>query len=287
MYLLNIGIISNILNISLIVIGFIGLLYYSKKIMKANNDEIAKIEKVVDLFKYTLMSVAAVTIVSIVTNLFKEREQQIKELEYFDRYVGKVIQENPRERYEIAKYLSIVAPSGDFQKAWLNYFNTISTSVEYIKTDSLIKQQAIVKKDTTKSDSVKAVMLSNIQSELEIYNQPISKANISAPANIAKTVRLDIFYVENSNLILNKKAAEDLAQQLINVGYDARARMLSAEVNKKSGYKIMANELRYDNGEEEIAKAIENEINNLGNINFSKRLTANNTPNYLSFFIAN
>lgn len=287
MYLLNIGIISNILNISLIVIGFIGLLYYSKKIMKANNDEIAKIEKVVDLFKYTLMSVAAVTIVSIVTNLFKEREQQIKELEYFDRYVGKVIQENPRERYEIAKYLSIVAPSGDFQKAWLNYFNTISTSVEYIKTDSLIKQQAIVKKDTTKSDSVKAVMLSNIQSELEIYNQPISKANISAPANIAKTVRLDIFYVENSNLIQNKKAAEDLAQQLINVGYDARARMLSAEVNKKSGYKIMANELRYDNGEEEIAKAIENEINNLGSINFSKRLTAYSTPNYLSFFIAN
>jgi hypothetical protein len=66
----------------------------------------------IDLFKYTIVSVAIATVSLVISDLFKERDQDVKELEYFDKYVEDVKKaDGILERFQLSKYLSIVAPS--------------------------------------------------------------------------------------------------------------------------------------------------------------------------------
>ncbi len=85
----NTGTVSFILYGIFIVIAILGLfiaIYFIKK----DNIPSEKLEKIIDLSKYTIVSVAITTRGIIITNLFKEREQDVKELEYFDKYVQDV-----------------------------------------------------------------------------------------------------------------------------------------------------------------------------------------------------
>lgn len=89
-----------------------------------------KLDKMIDLFKYSVVSVAIATITLIISDLFKEREQDVKELEYFDKYVEDVKKvDGIQERFQLSKYLSIVAPSGELKTSWKEYFD--STKIEY------------------------------------------------------------------------------------------------------------------------------------------------------------
>jgi hypothetical protein len=76
----------------------------------------------------------------IITDLFKEREQDVKELEYFDKYVQDVKKvDGIQERFQLTKYLSIVAPSGELKRSWKEYHDTLK--VEYLEYLRLKKEK--------------------------------------------------------------------------------------------------------------------------------------------------
>lgn len=122
--------------ISITIIAMILVFYFIKK----GSIETEKLDKMIDLFKYSVVSVAIATTTLIISDLFKEREQDVKELEYFDKYVQDVKKvDGIQERFQLSKYLSIVAPNGEMKKSWHQYYDSVK--VEYSEYQKLKKEK--------------------------------------------------------------------------------------------------------------------------------------------------
>ncbi len=115
-------------------------------LIKNGKIEAARLDKMIDLFKYAIVSTALATVTLVVSDMFKERTQDVKELEYFDKYVDDVKNvEGVQERLLLSKYLAIVAPSGELKKSWSNYYDSVKVEYrEYLK----------LKKDALQLDSL-------------------------------------------------------------------------------------------------------------------------------------
>jgi NADH:ubiquinone oxidoreductase subunit 3 (subunit A) len=112
-----------------ILITIVALIFAFKQI-KNGTIETEKLDKMIELFKYAIVSTAIATVTLVVSNLFKEREQDVKELEYFDKYVNDIKKvDGIQERLQLSKYLSIVAPSGKLKNSWTSYYDAVK--VEY------------------------------------------------------------------------------------------------------------------------------------------------------------
>lgn len=110
-------------------------------IMKGTIDP-GKLDKMIDLFKYAIVSVAIATVTLIVSDLFKEREQDVKELEYFGKYADDIKKvDGIQERFELSKYLSIVAPGGMLKNSWKDYHDTLKIEYEEYLTLKKERQQ--------------------------------------------------------------------------------------------------------------------------------------------------
>ncbi len=106
----------------------------------------------IDLFKYTIISTSLATVTLVISDLFKERDQDIKELEYFHTYVNDVKKaDGIYERWQLSKYLSIVSPSGELKQSWKEYFSIVDK--EYKEYLSLKNVQ--LRNDTIKNPNEK------------------------------------------------------------------------------------------------------------------------------------
>lgn len=158
----NPGTLSFILYGIFIVIAILGLFIAIYSINKGSIP-IEKLEKIIDLSKYTIVSIAITTVALIVTDLFKEREQDVKELEYFDKYVQDVKKvDGVQERFQLSKYLSIVSPSGELKKAWKEYYDTLK--VEY-------QEYLRLRKEKEKLDTIKNPTEEQINKKEKIKEQ--------------------------------------------------------------------------------------------------------------------
>ena len=145
-----------------------------------------RLEKIIDLSKYTIVSVAIATVTLIVADLFKEREQDVKELEYFDRYVQDVKKvDGVQERFQLSKYLSIVAPSGELKRSWKEYHDTLK--IEY-------QEYVHLKKEKEKLDTIEHPTDAQLFQKAQI-NEKIEQKEaplVSAYSNLIPRVYLQI-----------------------------------------------------------------------------------------------
>lgn len=140
--LANTGTVSFLLYGFFIIVSIIGFFAAMRLILKGNVES-QKLDKIIELFKYTIVSIAITTSTLIITDLFKERDQDLKELQYFEN-ANMIKAEDIEARLSLAKYLSIVAPSGEMKESWKNYYDSVR--VEYKeyqklknKLDSILK----------------------------------------------------------------------------------------------------------------------------------------------------
>lgn len=173
---------SNTGTVSFFLYGFFVLLgltsiFIAYRLIKKSNLEPDKLDKFLDYFKWVIITLAVSTVTLIISDLFKEREQDVKELEYFDKYVNDVKnQENPLARLQLAKYLSIVAPSGDMKISWTNYYDSIQK--EY---DEYLVAQKIIKNDTLTNQTPEQIKkIEESQQKVELFETPLT-SNISEP----------------------------------------------------------------------------------------------------------
>jgi hypothetical protein len=119
--------------------------YYIKKGYDSD-----KLSKMIELFKYAIVTISIATVTLIISDLFKEREQQLKELEYFGKYVEDVKKaDGIQTRYELTRYLSIVAPSGELKKSWQRYYDTLKIEYkEYLRLQQEKQTLDSIKKPT-------------------------------------------------------------------------------------------------------------------------------------------
>ena len=205
----NPGTISFILYGVFIAITIIGL-FISIYFIKKDSIPTEKLEKIIELSKYTIVSVCIATVTLIISDLFKEREQDVKELEYFDKYAQDVKKvDNIQERFQLSKYLSIVAPSGELKRSWKEYFDTLQVEYkEYIrlkrekeKLDSIkdpteeqiIKKQEIIEKIDQKESPLVSQYSNNLSPR--VYIQISNQNQRTAAESLQATLRNENFVV--------------------------------------------------------------------------------------------
>ncbi len=114
----NLSLILGMSVVGMAVAGWVFILFLMKK--KILED--SRIDKLISLGQWVIASVAIVITGYIVSDSFKEREQQIKELEFYDKYVTTVIQaEGVEQRWRLCQYFAAVSPKGEFKAAWKAY----------------------------------------------------------------------------------------------------------------------------------------------------------------------
>lgn len=155
------GTLSLVLGFFILVLA-IGGWFYVLYLMKHKILEDARIDKLAKLGQWVIASVAIVVTGFIVSNSFKEREAQIKELEFFDKYVGTVtLAKGVEQRWLLCQYFAAVSPNGEFRSAWKTYQNSIQDDYNDFKKNQL-ELDSLSKKGpmTSESDSLKMKILS-------------------------------------------------------------------------------------------------------------------------------
>jgi len=131
---------------SFIMITIIGMII-AYLVMLKGKIESGKLDKMIELFKYAIVTVGLGTVAFIVTDLFKERDQDLKELDYFDKYVEEVKKaDGLEERVRLVKYLAIVAPSGEIKRSWQEYYRVVEAEYrEYLvlKAEEFLAEQPL------------------------------------------------------------------------------------------------------------------------------------------------
>jgi hypothetical protein len=149
-------------------------------LIKKGTLETEKLDKMIELFKYAVVSVAIATTTLVISDLFKEREQDVKELEYFDKYAQDMKKvDGIQERYQLSKYLAIVAPNGEMKKSWSEYHDTIRT--EYKKYLEL-KKEEIKLSAIPSPTSAQIVKQEEISSKIMLQESPLvsfQKTNVT------------------------------------------------------------------------------------------------------------
>ena len=169
--LANTGTVSFILYGVFILLTIIAMVYAFKQI-KNGTIETEKLDKMIELFKYAIVSTAIATVTLVVSNLFKEREQDVKELEYFDKYVGDVKKvDGIQERLQLSKYLSIVAPNGKLKESWTSYYDTVKLEYKEYLVDLANKKTLDAIKNPTAKQIADGIAL---EQEINRANSPLS-----------------------------------------------------------------------------------------------------------------
>jgi len=144
--------------------------------LKNGSIPIERLDKMIELFKYAIVATAISTVSLVVADLFKEREQDVKELEYFDKYVEDVKKvDGIQERLQLSKYLSIVAPSGEMKESWEEYYKIVQEEYEeYQKLKSEVRNI-----DTLSNPTEEQLKKSEEAREaIYMFEKPIAKSTV-------------------------------------------------------------------------------------------------------------
>lgn len=170
----NTGTVSFFLYGIFILITIVAMVFAFKQIINGTI-ETEKLDKMIELFKYAIVSTAITTVTLVVSNLFKEREQDVKELEYFDKYVVDVKKvDNIQERLQFSKYLSIVAPTGKLKESWTSYYDTVKVEYkDYLRNLTINKALNALENPTDKQIALGIT----IEEKINRANSPLSTSD--------------------------------------------------------------------------------------------------------------
>ncbi|PWN59104.1 hypothetical protein [Chryseobacterium viscerum] len=236
----NTGTVSFYLYLSFILIGLLSIFIVYYLIKKGTLDP-DKLEKFLSYFKWVIISLAISTVTLIVTDLFKERDQDVKELQYFDKYVNDVKnEERPLVRLQLAKYLSIVAPSGEMKKSWTNYYNTIKREYDdYIKAQNNLKRDSAIANPTPKQIQQNE----ENQRKVNLFETPLSSTtNENAEWLIIAAGSTDI---DNANINLEKAIKINHNSSIIKKGGSFRTVLMGypSKIEAESQLQKVRNEI--------------------------------------------
>jgi hypothetical protein len=121
------------LGLFFLVISLAGIItIYS--IIKSKTIENENIDKLIELGKWFIVSVAITLSASIVNDGFREREQDIKELEVFDKYTNIVLEADGVEKRKLlCEYFASVSPEGRIRRSWERYKTIVDRHIVEIR----------------------------------------------------------------------------------------------------------------------------------------------------------
>ncbi len=290
---LNTGQLSLLLNLVLILLSFMGFWALTKLLAK-KNIEAGTLDQIIQLGKWVFVTVAIALVTTIISDGFKERDQTLKELDYFDKYKDITLNsEGILEKWQLAQYFATVSPAGPLKESWSAYRDSLRA--DYNKFIQL--QNETGKVIITKKDSANAMVFAQKQKTIDSLQKLIAQVNQTHVSlniendNALNGYKIDIFYTD-WNEKQTKPIAERIHALLVQKFPHTAFRIvgLSKETNCRPGYNITENQIRYEAVEGKDFQELQNFINGLDI--FTKQPVVGKqinyfTPKYLSFFICN
>lgn len=165
----NTSTLSLYLGITFVVIAIIGSIAISVIILRSTDQ--AKLDKLIDILKWFVVSVAVVIGASIVSDSFKEREQDVKEIGVFDKYVTTITEADGIEkRWLLAEYFSFVAPPGELRDSWEAYKVAIKPALDEYRKDKAERDALASKQQRTPEENTK---LTELQKKTETQEKSL------------------------------------------------------------------------------------------------------------------
>jgi hypothetical protein len=200
----NTGNMSLWLSVFFILISLSGIIVIFL-IIKNKSIENENIDKIIELGKWFIASVAITLSASIVNDGFRERDQDLKEMDVFDKYVDTVLQAKGIETIKLlCEYFSSVSPDGPIKTSWKDYEKKIDGHIAELK-------EAEKKKADLDAKEQKGAALSE--------SEKIEIANLEEKISAAK----------NYSLLLG---ADQVQEWVIIAGSDPDAKLANDEVKK-------------------------------------------------------
>ena len=181
---------SNTSDISLIVYGsliFVALAFAIYIYHQVKNEKIAieRVEKIIDIFKYTIVSVSIATTTLIIADLFKEREYDKNEMQAFNEYIPYIVDTASIDKKLIfCQFFVSVTPEGSLKDGWIKWQTYLQK--EKIKVDQIEKEMKIYANKIYKDTTIAKVDLAEMQL-LEKRRQEIL-SNVNAEDNFSYLV---------------------------------------------------------------------------------------------------
>ncbi len=169
----NTSSLSLYLGLTFIVIALIGSLAIAWAIFRTGIDQ-TKVDKLIEIVKWFVISVAIVIGASIISDSFKEREQDIKEIGVFDKYVTTITEAKGIEkRWLLAQYFSFVAPPGELRKSWEAYKVAIKPEFDEYRKSKDEENALEAKKKITNLTNVEETRLAEVQKVNKVQEQSL------------------------------------------------------------------------------------------------------------------
>lgn len=163
----NTGNLSLYLGIFFIAISLLGILFVYK-ILKKGEIEKEKVYKLIELGKWFIVSVAIVLSTSIVNDGFKERDQDIKELQFFDKYTKIVTDDRGVEKtWLMCEFFTAVSSEGELKNAWTRYKDIIEPRYNAYRKNVAKIVEINAKEKQTEEDEMKIINLKQKNIELD------------------------------------------------------------------------------------------------------------------------
>ena len=153
----------------LLLILFIAMFVVIRLIIRSTVDE-NKVNRITELVKYCMVTVGIATVTPIIANFFAERDQDLDELNYFDKYTATITMAEGTGRYQLARYLAHVAPSGELKDGWKAYYELIKDEPEQYRKAKMEKLAMDALGSLTREQSGRLQVLDSI---IETYESPI------------------------------------------------------------------------------------------------------------------
>lgn len=138
---LDTGLLSLVLGISFIIISAGGIVFIYSKIKNGSLED-NKIDKLIELGKWFITSVGLVLSISMVSDGFKERDQDLKEFVVFDKYMEVIFDkatDSLQKRKLLSDYFTSVSPTGAIKDGWGEYRKLVMADIkEYNQAKQLI-----------------------------------------------------------------------------------------------------------------------------------------------------
>ncbi|MES2671798.1 MAG: hypothetical protein V4673_15445 [Pseudomonadota bacterium] len=165
------GHMSLILGLALIASCLLGM-FAAYRLSKNPNINPEKFEKLVELGKWSITAVGVVVITSIVSDGFKERDQDIKEVGIFEKHTETILKaDGPDQRMLLAEYFAAVSPKGSLKDSWEAYRDRLEDQAKKRSTDTVRLDQLSQIKNLTEAQKREEISLA---SNLAAVNQPLA-----------------------------------------------------------------------------------------------------------------
>jgi hypothetical protein len=142
-YFTNTGNVSLCLYLLFVGISIMGMIFIYYLIFK-NKLEMDRIDKIIDVFKSVIITTAIGTVTLIITDLFKERKQQLEEMSAFKDYLPYVTdnKKNLNEMKFFCDFMVSMAPEGKLKESWVDWRTKLNEKGDTLKTIAV--QQAAI-----------------------------------------------------------------------------------------------------------------------------------------------